>query len=338
MPAGTITRVAGTGVAGDTGDDGPAVDAELTTPIALAATADGGFLIADGDASVVRKVAVDHQITRVAGTGVAGNSGDDGPAVDAQLQTPVALAATRDGGFLVADWFESVVRKVSPDGIITRVAGTGVAGDGGDDGPAVDAQLQWPMALAVTADGGFLIADARNRKVRKVSSDGTITRVAGTGVFGNSGDDGPAVDAQLKFPVALAVTADGGFLIADSASRVVRKVSPVGEITRVAGTGTAGNTGDDGSATDAQLNRPRGLASTADDGFLIADLSACVVRLVAADGRITRVAGTGVAGNSGDDGPATNAELNLPCGLLVAAAGFLIADAGNSVVREVSTA
>ena len=132
---------------------------------------------------------------------------------------------TADGGFLIADCPNHVVRKVSSAGVITRVAGTGIAGNSGDDGPATDAELNGPYGVAVTADGGFLIADAPSNVVRKVSPAGVITRVAGTGTAGNSGDDGPATDAELNFPNGVAVTADGGFLIADGNSHVVRKVS-----------------------------------------------------------------------------------------------------------------
>ena len=134
----------------------------------------------------------------------------------------------------------------------------------------------------MTADGGFLIADTGNSEVRKVSAAGVITRVAGTGTFGNTGDDGPATDAQLYVPAGVAVTADGGFLIADTGNSVVRKVSAAGVITRVAGTGTPGNSGDDGPATDAQLRSPFGVAATADGGFLIADARNSEVRKVAA--------------------------------------------------------
>src|SRR5690349_17664969 len=151
-------------------------------------------------------------------------------------------------------------------GVITRVAGTGAPGNGGDDGPATNARLNDPNGVAATADGGFVIADAGNDGVRKVAAAGVITRVAGTGGPGNSGDDGPATNAQLNEPVGVAVTADGGFLIADPGNNVVRKVSAAGMITRVAGTGTPGNGGDDGPATNAQLQYPNGVAATADGG------------------------------------------------------------------------
>ena len=168
-------------------------------------------------------------------------------------------------------------------GVITRVAGTiGTAGSGGDDGPATDAQLNHPLAVAVTADGGFLIADSGNQVVRKVSAGGVITRVAGTGTPGNTGDDGPATEAQLHRPFGVAAAPDGGFLIADTFNSVVRHVSAAGVITRVAGTGTTGNTGDDGAATDAQLHEPVGIAATPDGGLLIADVLNNEVRKVAA--------------------------------------------------------
>jgi hypothetical protein len=284
-------------------------------------------------------------ITRVAGTGNEGNSGD------AQLNSPTGVAVTADGGFLVAYRDTHVVRKVSSAGVITRVAGTGNLGDSGDGGPATAAEIAGPFGVAGTADGGFLIGHFFDHVVRKVSSAGVITRVAGTGttsaIGGDddpppvefSGDGGPATAAQLNAPQGVTGTADGGFLIADTNNHVVRKVSSAGVITRVAGTGTLGNSGDGGPATAAQLNSPVGVAVTADGGFLIADTNNHVVRKVSSAGVITRVAGTGTLGNSGDGGPATAAELNFPLGVAVTAdGGFLIADYGNHVVRKVAHA
>jgi hypothetical protein len=164
-------------------------------------------------------------ITRVAGSGTPGNSGDDGPATVAQLHEPAGVAVTADGGLLFADYFNSVVRAVSAEGVITRVAGNGIAGNSGDDGPATDAQLNTPFGVAVTADGGFLFTDTGNNEVRKVSAAGMISRVAGNGTVGNSGDDGAATGAQLNQPVGVAVTADGGFLFADGRNNEVREVS-----------------------------------------------------------------------------------------------------------------
>jgi hypothetical protein len=225
---GVISRVAGiTGVAGAGGDGGPATEATLRHPTGLATTADGGFVIADSGNHTVRKVSSEGVISRVAGiTGVAGAGGDGGPATEATLHTPSGLAGTLDGGFLIADWGTHTVRKVSTDGVITRVAGTGVAGGEGDDGPATEAMLNRPHGVAATGDGGFLIADSGNHTVRKVSTDDVITRVAGTGVAGGEGDDGPATEATLHSPSGIAVTGDGGFLIASPGNHTIRKVTP----------------------------------------------------------------------------------------------------------------
>jgi hypothetical protein len=337
-----ITRVAGTiDTSGSGGDDGPATDAQLNSPFGVAATPDGGYLIADSVNHVIRKVSPEGLITRVAGTaGVSGDTGDGGPATDATLHNPLGVADTGDGGFLIADTFNAVVRQVSPDGVITRVAGTGVSGSAGDGGPATDAQLLYPVSVAVTADGGFLIVDAYNYVVRKVSSAGVITRVAGTlEVLGSAGDDGAATDAELDTPLGVAVTADGGFLIADTFNHVVRKVSATGVITRVAGTlGVSGSSGDDGLATSAKLHQPFGVAETADGGFLISDWGNVVVRKVSPAGVISRAAGViGTVGSSGDDGPATVALLNTAFGMAVTAdGGFLFADRDNHVIRRVS--
>ena len=216
-----------------------------------------------------------YVIDCVAGNFTEGNSGDGGPATSAQLGYPCAVAAT-DGGFLIADPINQTVRKVSAAGIITRVAGTGTQGNSGDGGPALSAQLNNPLGVAVTADGGFLIVDLGNFAVRKVSAAGIITRVAGTGTWGSSGDGGPATSAQLGGPGGVAATPDGGFLICDGYS--VRKVSAAGIITRVAGTGTRGNSAAwNGPALSAQLNSPAGVAVFL-GGFLIADVGNCAVR------------------------------------------------------------
>jgi ribosomal protein S11 len=337
-PAATnnIFTAAGIGTAGFSGDGGLAPAAEINMPSGVAATADGGFLIADTFNNRVRRVSPAGTITTVAGTGAAGFSGDGGPATAAELDSPDGVAATADGGFLIADTFNNRVRRVSPAGTITTVAGSGTAGFSGDGRAATAAELSAPVAVAAAADGGFLIADANNERVRRVSPAGTITTVAGTGTAGFSGDGGPAIAAEISDPEGVAATADGGFLIADTANNRVRRVSPAGTITTVAGTGTAGFSGDGGPATAAELDSPEGVAATADGGFLIADTINNRVRRVSPAGTITTVAGSGTAGFSGDGGAATAAELNGPNEVTATAeGGFLVADTNNSRVRFV---
>ncbi|HEY2947303.1 MAG TPA: hypothetical protein VGJ53_02705, partial [Micromonosporaceae bacterium] len=157
-------------------------------------------------------------------------------------------------------------------GTISTIAGSDPFGDfTGDGGPATAAALNDPSGVAVMPAGGYLIADAGNDRVRRVFPDGTINTVAGTGTYGFSGDGGPATAAALQAPIGVTVMPDGGFLIADAAAARVRRVSPTGIITTVAGTGTRGISGDGGPATAAQIYDPQGVAAMPDGGFLIAD-------------------------------------------------------------------
>lgn len=223
-PDGTIRTVAGVGSAGFAGDGGPATAARLWAPHGVAVRRDGALLIADTDNNRVRLIVPDGTISTVAGTGSPGFSGDGGLAVSAQLDEPFGVAPLPAGGFLVVSG--NRVRKVSVAGTIATVAGTGKAGFSGDGGPATAAQLDQPHNVAVLADGGFLIADAGNARVRRVSPSGTITTVAGTGVAGYAGDGGPAVAAELDMPKAVAVLGDAsGFLVGDAENDRVRVVS-----------------------------------------------------------------------------------------------------------------
>src|SRR5215468_9513379 len=235
-------------------------------------------------------------ISTIAGSDSFGDfKGDGGPAIAATLNEPLGVAVMPDGGYLIADAGNDRVRRVFADGTIRTVAGTGLYGDSGDGGPATAAQIKDPLGVAAMPDGGFLIADGGAGRVRRVLPDGTITTVAGNGTRGYSGDGGPATAAEINVVYSVAVTADGGFLIADSGNRRVRRVSPTGIITTVAGTGVQGSAGDGGAATAAQLNDPDGIASTPDGGFLIADFFGNRVRWVSPTGVITTVAGTGSA-------------------------------------------
>jgi hypothetical protein len=266
------------------------------------------------------------RIFTAAGTATFGFSGDGGPAAAAQLTSPTWVTITADGGYLIADQGNSRVRRVSPSGAITTVAGRGSTGFSGDDGPATSAQLNAPNGVAELPNGSILIADSNNNRVRRVAPDGTITTVAGTGAAGFTGDNGPAAQATISFPIGLAARPDGSYLIGDNDNNRVRLVSATGTITTVAGTGIAGSLGDSGPATSAQLNDPGGVALTADGGFLVTEILGNRVRRVGPDGTITTAAGTGAA-----------AELSGPSGVAVTAdAGFVVADRGNNRVRRVS--
>jgi hypothetical protein len=337
-PAATnnISTGAGTGTAGYNGDGIPASTADLGSPIFVAATPDGGYLIAAQGNARVRKVLPDGTITTVAGNGTVGFSGDGGQATSAQFNGITDVEPMPDGGFLIADANNNRVRRVFANGTINTVAGTGTPAYNGDGIPATTANLAFPDGLSARPDGSFLISDNDNHRIRNVAADGTITTIAGTGAPGGGGDGGPATGAQLNGPGDVELMSDGGFLLADTDNNRVRHVSSGGTITAAAGTGALGFGGDGGLATLAQMRAPNGLAVLADGSYLIADRLNHRIRRVALDGIINTVAGNGTQGGAGDGGPATAAQLSNPFGVSVNTEGdYLIADTSNHRVRIV---
>ncbi|NOS81627.1 MAG: hypothetical protein HOP32_08620 [Nitrospira sp.] len=339
----TITTVAGTGVAGFSGDTMAATAALLRSPSGVAVNAAGDLWIADVNNNRIRKVNAAGIITTVAGTGTVGFNADSIAATAAHLSNPVGVAVNAAGDLWIADQNNHRIRRVDAvTGIITTVVGTGAAGFSGDTGPADVAQLSSPRGVAVDAADNLWIADFGNHRIRRVdAATGTITTVAGTGVAGFNGDNIAADAAQLSSPAGVAVNAAGDLWIADQGNHRIRRVDAAsGEITTVAGTGTACTVqpcGDNGQATLAQLRDPSGVAVNAAGDLWIADLSNDRIRRVdAATGTITTVAGTGVPGILGDNGPATGAQLFNPAGVAVNAAGDLwIADLSNNRIRKV---
>ncbi|MDG4554467.1 MAG: RHS repeat-associated core domain-containing protein [Candidatus Competibacter sp.] len=223
-PDGITTTFAGTGQAGFSGDGGPATQAKLYYPEGVAVAADGSVFIADSLNGRIRQVGPDGIITTFAGTGQAGFSGDGGPATLARLSRLGGVAVAADGSVFIADTYNSRIRRVGPDGIITTFAGTGQAGFSGDGGPATLARLNYPDGIAVAADGSVFIAEANNNRIRRVGPDGIITTSAGTGQKGYSGDGGPATQAQLGLPEGVAVAADGSVFIADTNNGRIRRI------------------------------------------------------------------------------------------------------------------
>src|SRR6185369_11256934 len=226
------------------------------------------------------------------------------------------------------------VFKLDQDGIVTLVAGNSRPGYSGDGGPATAAQLDSPLGLTVDGAGNVFIGDRKNHRVRKVSPSGIIVTVAGNGTQGFAGDGGPATDAQLNSPRGLAVDGAGNLFIADVDNHRVRRVSPDGIITTVAGNGSVGVSGDGGPATGSPVF-PTGVAVDGAGNLFIADPDNGI-RKVSRDGVITRVVGNGTGGFSGDGGPATSAQVFNPAGVAVDGAGTLfIADQGR--IRKVSS-
>lgn len=340
---GTITRTAGTRVAGSSGDGLPATSAELNQPRDLDVAADGSVYITDTRGNKIRKVGGDGIITTFAGTGapsVAGEpSGDGGLATAATMTLPHDVAVDHLTGIVyVADSNNHRVRAVALDGTISTVAGTGALGYSGDGGPATRARLKYPKGLDVLGRTLYL-ADSVNHRIRTVDLDtGVITTLGGRGVAGFDGDGGPASAALFNRPQRVSVDATGVVFVADTLNHRIRRIGTDGLVSTQLGTGVAGSSGDGGPATEAMIKEPRGVLADSPTDLYVSDSASHRVRHVdLTTGVVRTVAGTGVRGSTGDGGPAADARMNNPRGLALDRTGnLLIADTFNNVVRSVA--
>ena len=281
---GIITTVAGNGTAGYSGDNSAATAAELNYPYDVAVNASGNVYIVDCYNNRIRRVDVTTGIiTTIAGNGTAGYSGDNGAATAAQLNYPTGVTLDVAGNIYIADNGNQRIRKINATtGIITTIAGNGTAGYSGDNGAATAAGLLSPKDAVFDVSGNIYIADNGNNRIRKVNaSTGIITTIAGNGTAGYSGDNGIATAAQLHLPQSVAFDALGNLYIADQSNNVVRKINTTGIISTVVGYYGLGNySGDEGTATAAQLNSPWGLALDVKGNIYIADENNNRLRMV----------------------------------------------------------
>jgi len=334
---GIITTSAGNGIPGFSGDGGPATLAQLDSPTGVAVDSAGNLYIPDSVNNRVRMVTAAGVISTVAGNGSFGFGGDGGPATSAQLNFPSGVAVDSLGNIYFSDSANYRVRKVTPAGIISTVAGNGTAGFSGDGGPARSAQLDTPIGVAVDSAGNLYIADYYNYRIRRVTPSGIISTVAGNGIPGFSGDGGPAAAAQLGSAPGVAVDTAGNLYITDSSNARIRKVTAAGVISTVAGDGTVGFAGDGGPATAAKLNGSTGVAVDSIGNLYIADRRNYRIRKVTPAGVISTVAGNGTVGFSGDGGPATAAQFNFPTAVAVdPAANLYIADPLGYRIRKIT--
>ncbi len=222
--SGIITTIVGTGVAGNYGDNGPATNAQLNHATGVVVNDTGAILIADANNHVIRMIDTAGKIHTLVGVGRSGYSGDGGYANIATLNYPKGLALDAAGNLYIADNGNSVIRKVTPAGIISAYAGNGTNGYGGDGGYGYQAQLSTPTEITIDASGDAYIADFGNHVVRKVTRSGTISTFAGNGTSGNTGDGGYASSAQLSGPYGTATDGSGNVYITDEISNVIRMV------------------------------------------------------------------------------------------------------------------
>lgn len=348
---GLITTVIGTGTIGSGGDGGPGKSAQLNSPNGVAVDSVGNIYVADYGNNKIRKllVATDFMQT-IAGCGqVSATCIDQTPgrlAGATLISGPWDIALDSTGSFYFPNSGRNRIEKVTNPGfLMTDLAGSGApgassAGFSGDGGPATAAKLNNPIGVAVDAAGNVYFSDHDNQRVRKIDRAGIITTIAGTGTTGFSGDGGPAINARLYAPHGLAVDTAGNVYIADTTNYRIRKVSPDGVITTVAGNGSppfGANNGDNGPATRASFV-PWDVEVDGAGSLYISDwLSNRIRKVDGATGIITTIAGTGAGSYSGDGGPATSAAISSPTGLALDFQGNVyFADSGNHRIRKIN--
>jgi uncharacterized protein (TIGR03437 family) len=332
---GIIQTVAGDGYQQSIGDSLAATAALLFQPSGVALDSVGNLFIADSGTNRVREVVPAGTIRTFAGNGFAGQGSDQMLATKSSLYSPGSVAVGPTGYLYIADTYNHRIRTVDLGGLISTVAGTGVAGRGAEGLPATQMNLRAPHGVCLDRSGGLYVVDTGNHRVLLVQPTGSTRTIAGNGSPGDAGDGGQAAVAQLNQPGACTLDTAGNLFIADTGSHRIRKVTPTGRISTVAGTGSAGFSGDEGPATAAQLDSPAGIAVEDDGNIFVSDTHNHRIRQVTPDGVIHTIAGTGTAAFSGDGGWATDAQLYSPAGLMLDGAGNLyFADTGNNRVRR----
>jgi gliding motility-associated-like protein len=337
-----IDHFAGGTKPGWTGDGGPASTAEIFYPFSMEFDAAGNLYFSEVGNHIIRKVDANGIISTIAGTSLnAGFGGDGGPAKMAKLNNPTGIAVDKNGVIYIADWLNHRIRKVDAAGIISTIAGTGIAGYSGDGSPAINAKLNLEGAvdLALDSKGNLYISQPEFFIIRKIDPAGIITTVIGNGTKGYGGDNGNALNAQLSLPNGLAIDKNDNIYVADPGSNTVRKITPAGIISTFAGSPGNGYSGDGGPATNAkfQIGSPTGVAIDGCGNLYVADYQNHVIRKIDQAGIISTVAGNNIGNVTGNGGPATSASIWFPANIAVDPYNNLyIPDAFNSTIRRVT--
>lgn len=286
--------------------------------------------------------AAEWTIETFAGTGEKGFSGDGGPATQAQMDNPFGVIRGPDGAIWYCEYTGQRVRKVTPDGVIHTIAGSGEKGYSGDGGPALQASFNLPHEIRFDAEGDLYIVDMSNHAVRKVDmKTGIISTIAGTGKPGHSGDGGPATEAMLNKPHSIQFGPDGHLYICDIGNHVIRRLDlATGIITRYAGTGEAGDTPDGSPIEGTPLKGPRSIDFDKEGNLWLCTREGNqVFKFDVKAGKILHIAGTGKNGFTGNGGPAREATLKGPKGIAIDAEGNAwLADTESHSVRMVEAA
>jgi DNA-binding beta-propeller fold protein YncE len=326
----TVSTIAGTGVAGFSGDGGPAVAGQTNNPYGLVIGPDGALYFCEvGNHRVRRLDLKKHQLSTVAGSGTKGYSGDGGPALAASLNEPYEVRFDKSGNMFFAEMQNHVVRRVdAKTKTISTLAGTGSPGFSGDGGPAAKAQFKQPHSIAFDPDGNLLVCDIGNNRIRRIDlKTGMIDTYAGTGEKKPTPDGAPLAGTPLNGPRAIDLDPQGNLYLALREGNAVYRIDPkAAKIYHFAGTGEKGYTGDGGDAKLAKLSGPKGISYSSDGGVYIADTESHTIRRIdLKSGVIATVLGTGERGD-GPMGDPLKCKLARPHGVFIHKGIVYVAD------------
>ncbi len=332
-----ITNVAGIKHSGYTGDGGPATNAHLAFPTCVYLDNLNNIYISDWGNSRVRMVNPVGTINTIAGNGIYGYSGDGGPATAAEFNGPMGIYIDASKNIYVADVGNERIRKIGTDGIINTIAGNGVFGFSGDNGPALLASFKDPSGICGDDSGNIYIADEFNNRIRKIDKTVMITTIAGNGISGYTGDGGFATSPELYYPAGVAMDKSGNIIIADEDNNAIREINPAGIISTIAGNGVADFSGDGGPAAMAMLYNPAGVVVDNNENIYITDGFNNRIRMINSDGIISTIAGNGIAGLAVNGDTATRTSLHEPVSIFVDPSGTVyIANEFNQFVQKLT--
>jgi len=320
---GQTSTLAGSGTIGSA--DGTGAAATFNYPIGLGIDAAGNVYIADRFNHKVRKMTPAGVVTTLAGSGVSG--GADGTGAAASFDNPWGIVVDPSGNVYVTELYGSRIRKITPAGVVTTFAGSGVAGSA--DGTGTAATFNYPSGIVMDASGNLFVADGVGHKIRKITPAAVVTTFAGSGVAGSANGTGTA--ATFKLPFGLAIDAAGNLYVGEEGNYDIRKITPAGVVTTLAG-GTQGST--DGTGAAASFNDPWGLTVDAAGNIIVADTYSHKIRKITSAGVVTTIAGTGIPGST--EGKGILASFNFPNGIVFNSSGDLyVADQSNHKIRKI---
>ncbi len=322
----TVSTFAGSGSAGSTNATG--TSASFNFPYGIETDASGNIYIGDTSNNLIRKITPAGVVTTLAGSGSAGSANGTGTA--ASFSNPRGMAIDAAGNLYVADTFNNMIRKITPAGVVTTFAGSGAVGSA--NGTGIAASFNRPGDVAIDASGNLYVGDSNNR-IRKITPAGVVTTFAGSGSAGSA--NGTGIAASFFQPFGLTVDASGNVYVADHLNHLIRKITPAGVVTTLAGSGSVGSANGTGAA--ASFNLPVGISLDAANNVYVADQSNHLIRKITPTGVVTTFAGTGANGSA--NGSDTASSFSFPTGVTFGASGRLyVMDRANHLVREIVTA